>query len=103
MAGHSFALIYAPDLVPGDFRPPERSGRFLEDPPYPTPAGPYVVVEQAGPRSKRGVLDKFGDLRIEIQESYPRTSTGVGESIETLRYWHNEIVKLNSRQGIEDR
>ena len=103
MAGHSFALIYAPDLVPGTFVHLNIQGDSWKIRTYPTVEGPYVVVEQAGPRSKRGALDRLEDLRIEIREPYPHTSTGEGESIEDCRYWHNEIVKLNAKHGLANR
>lgn len=101
MAGHTFALIYAPNLIPGTFVHLNIQGDSWKIRTYPTPEGPYVVVEQAGPKSKRGALDKLGDLRIEIQEPYPHTSTGAGETVENTRYWHNEIVKLNARYDIQ--
>lgn len=99
MAGHSFALIYAPRLRSDTFLHLNRQGDSWKIRRYFSPSRAPEVVAQSGQLSTKLKLD-LDELQIVHDLAYPTSRAQSGVKVTDCRYWHDEIARVNAAHGI---
>lgn len=102
MVGKSFALIYAPSIRHDTFLHLNREGFHWKIRWYRSPNEKPFEIAQSGLASTRRVY-YLPNIPFVHEITYPYSTSPGGVSVESARYWFDEIARTNAGHAVSAR